>query len=199
MSRGVDIDVFGEDTAHEAIVKPMVLRCAAVMSMAVSIEIRSARGGHPRLASELRTYQRLIELEAIRTPDILVVAVDANERGFAMTKKYIKEHIASTLVPRLVVACADPHVERWYLTDSTAFQSAVGGSVPSLRIKNERHAYKRLLAKAVVDAGHPPTLGGIEFAQEIVGAMDFYRAGRRDHSLRDFIASLEAYFRGVVA
>jgi hypothetical protein len=128
VSRGVDVDVFGEDKAHEAIVKPIVQRCAADSSLVASVEIRSARGGHPRVANELRTYQRFIETGVVKAPDILVVAVDANERGFAETKNYVTKQIASSLIPRLVVACADPHVERWYLADAIAFQSAVGGS-----------------------------------------------------------------------
>ena len=35
--------------------------------------------------------------------------------------------------------------------------------------------------------GHPPTLGGIEFAAELVGEMDLYRAGENEPSLQHFI------------
>lgn len=55
------------------------------------------------------------------------------------------------------------------------------------RKKCERHRYKTVLARAIVEAGHPPTLGGIEFAREIVEAMDLYRAGRAEASLKHFV------------
>ena len=49
--------------------------------------------------------------------------------------------------------------------------------------------------KAVREAGHPPTLGGLEFAQELVGAMDLYRASKNDHSLGAFVNDLRGKLR----
>jgi hypothetical protein len=46
---------------------------------------------------------------------------------------------------------------------------------------------KSALANAIIAAGHPPTLGGIEFAKEIVDAMDFYVASVVDRSLEAFL------------
>jgi hypothetical protein len=51
------------------------------------------------------------------------------------------------------------------------------------------------LAEAVRDAGHPTTLGGIEFAAELINGMDLYRAGRNDHSLRAFLDDLRKGLR----
>jgi hypothetical protein len=63
--------------------------------------------------------------------------------------------------------------------------------------KCERDYYKSVLAKAVIDAGHPPTLGGIEFAPELIEAMDFFRAGKTDNSLKHFLGELNAFFKRV--
>ena len=45
---------------------------------------------------------------------------------------------------------------------------------------------------AIQEAGHPQPLGGIEFAAELAEAMDLYRAGRADASLRAFLDDLRA-------
>jgi hypothetical protein len=50
----------------------------------------------------------------------------------------------------------------------------------------------RLLVKVIRDAGQIPTLGGIEFAQELVAAMDLYRAAKNDRSLALFVEDMRA-------
>jgi len=52
-----------------------------------------------------------------------------------------------------------------------------------------------MLAEAVADAGHPATLGGIEFARELVDAMNFYRAAKADSSLKHFLDEATARFK----
>ena len=42
---------------------------------------------------------------------------------------------------------------------------------------------------------HPVTLGGVEFALELVEAMDLYRAGRNDPSLKAFLDDFRAILR----
>ena len=53
--------------------------------------------------------------------------------------------------------------------------------------KCERERYKRLLRQAFVSARYTLVLDGIEFASEIVSAMDLYRAGRQEPSLQHFV------------
>ena len=48
-----------------------------------------------------------------------------------------------------------------------------------------------------MEAGYPPTLGGIEFAREIVQVMDLFRAGKADRSLKHFIDNATAIFRSI--
>lgn len=54
-----------------------------------------------------------------------------------------------------------------------------------------------MLAKAVRDAGHPVTLGGIEFASELATAMDLYRAGKNDRGLGQFLDQARQHIRSL--
>jgi hypothetical protein len=44
--------------------------------------------------------------------------------------------------------------------------------------------------------GTPPTLGGIEFARDIVEELDLYRAGKHDRSLGAFVDDLRRRLKG---
>jgi hypothetical protein len=98
---------------------------------------------------------------------------------------------------RVVAACPDPHVERWYLDDPDSFHKVVGYHPIVGREKCIRDHYKKLLADAVRQGGHPPTLGGIEFADELIANMDLYRAGQNDSSLKNFIDELRAKLKNI--
>lgn len=61
--------------------------------------------------------------------------------------------------------------------------------------RTTRDDYKQRLADSV-DAGTVTSLaGGIDLAPELVGAMDLFRAGKSDPSLRHFIESLRSCLR----
>jgi len=197
MSSPVTVDIFVEDRAHEAFLVPMLQRIARDENIVISPRVRSAWGGHGRAVAELTLYQRVVEKGApgFDPPDLLIAGIDGNCSTFAKAKKAI---VAATHAPfsdRLVVACPDPHVERWYLADPESFKDVVGRRPTVGKKKCARDYYKRLLAKAVQQAGHPPTLGGIEFAAELVEGMDLYRAGRSDRSLKAFVDDLRAKLR----
>lgn len=194
MSSVVTIDVFVEDRAHEALLVPLVERIAGEEGLAVRVKVRSGRGGHPRAMRELKLYQRLVRsgTEGATTPDVLVVAIDGNCSSFAAKRQEIASAVQEPFSPRLVVAAPDPHVERWYLADPAAFREVVGHHPGLTTQKCGRDYYKHLLAKAIRDAGHPPTLGGVEFAADLVDQMDLYRAGKNDASLKAFVDDLRA-------
>ena len=103
--------------------------------------------------------------------------------------------MSDQLKPRTVIACPEPHIERWYLADPESFRTVVGFRPNPGRKKCDRGRYKQMLAQAVVKGGFPPTLGGVEFAPDIVDAMDLYRAGRAEHSLKDFQTRLTQLLR----
>jgi hypothetical protein len=137
----------------------------------------------------------LLEKHVTPIPDIAVVAIDANCRKYAEAVQDIGTHVKPVLSGRVVTACPDPHVERWYMADPESFTRVVGASPRLPRSKCERGFYKNLLVEAVRKAGRTLTLGGIEFAPEIVEAMDFDRASRRDRALSRFISDARAALR----
>lgn len=180
MSAELSVDLFAEDRAHEEFVAAVLTRLAREENRAIRLHVRSARGGHGRALKELETYQVSVlkGVADLRIPDLLCIAIDANCQSFSDASKAIVKSIRAELQDRAIVACPDHHIERWYVSDPESFHRAVGAFPQTPKPKCERGMYKRVLARAVIDGGHPPTLGGIEFAPEIVAAMDFYRAAK---------------------
>jgi len=197
MSSPVAVDIFVEDRAHEAFLVPMLQRIARDESIVVSPRVRSGVGGHGRAVAELTLYQRVVEKGApdFAPPDLLIAVIDGNCSTFTKAKKAIEQATKAPFSHRLVVACPDPHVERWYLADPASFKDVVGHQPTIGKKKCVRHYYKNALANAVRKAGHPATLGGIEFAPELVERMDLYRAGKNERSLKAFVDDLRGKLR----
>jgi hypothetical protein len=195
MSKPLVVDLFVEDRAHEEFLRPLVMRIAADEKAAVQVRVRSARGGHARAVQEFQLFQRLIEKGSVAAPNFVVVGIDGNCVTFVKKTQEILGATGANFQNRVVAACPDPHVERWYLADPDSFHAVVGYRPSVGKKKCLRDHYKGLLADAVRQAGHPTTLGGIEFAAELVAAMNLYRAGRNDHSLRAFLDDLRAQLR----
>lgn len=187
------MDLFVEDRAHEEFVRALLERLAREYTKAVEIRIRSARGGHARALSEFALYQKsaVKGVGDLTVPDLLVIVIDANCRRFHAARSSIEKYLDPAFHARSVIACPDPHIERWYLADTVSFAHVVGITPKIGRKKCERDLYKAILSQSVVDAGHAPTLGGIEFARELVEAMDLYRAGKSDKSLKAFLDELK--------
>jgi hypothetical protein len=195
------VDIFVEDRAHEAFLVPMLRRIAQEEKVVVTPRVRSGCGGHGRAVTELKLYQQVVEtgMPGFAPPGLLLAGIDGNCSTFAKAKKAI---VAATHAPfsdRLVVACPDPHVERWYLADPESFKEVVGHWPTVAKKKCARDYYKAALANIVRKAVHPATLGGIEFAKELVERMDLYRAGKNDPSLKSFVDDLRARLRAVHA
>ena len=93
----------------------------------------------------------------------------------------------------LVRMIPDPHVERWLLLDSHAFRTVLGRGCPAPSQKCERGYYKMLLAQAVVNADVSPQLGGLEYVEDLIGAMDLYQVGRADRSFQRTISQLRGF------
>lgn len=193
------VDLFVEDRAHEEFLKAMLSRIATENNRRITVRVRSARGGRPRVLEELSLYQKSVlkAPDSMSMPDLLFIAIDANCKRWNKARTEIQGKIQSPFTSRSIVACPDPHIERWYLADPDSFFQVVGVRPKVGRRKCERDRYKAVLSKAIVDAGHPPTLGGIEFAQELVGAMDLYRAGKAERSLKHFLAETAARIRSL--
>lgn len=197
MAKPAVIDLFVEDYGQEALITALVKRLAAELSQPVEVRIRTARGGRPRVFQELELYQRSVVegITNLTLPDLMIIAIDANCSRYPRARKTIEEALIATLQPIALIACPDPHVERWFMADTAAFARVVGVTPKLGRQKCEKDRYKALLAQTVAEAGHPPTLGGIEFAADLVEAMDLYRAGKDESSLGAFLDDLRAALR----
>lgn len=193
------IDIFAEDRSHEAFIAPIVYRLAREHRKNVEVKIRSAIGGHGRVQTELKLYQQNVRKALIETvvPDIIVVAIDANCNRWNNAKKGIEDNIEQDFKDKVVIACPDPHIECWYFADIETFKQIVGIQPRRGKKKCKRDKYKSILAKAVIDAGYPPTLGGVEFAKELAENMDFFRAGKQEKSLGNFLDNLRAKIKSL--
>ena len=191
----ITIDLFAEDRAHEALLMALVDRLSTEEGRVVRIRIRSAQGGHPRVLNELNLYQQTVLRGVSPIPDILVVAIDSNCRTYQDTRRDIEASLKPQFQDRGAFACPDPHIERWFMADPESFATIVGAEPRQERRKCERDRYKRMLVDAIRAGGHIPTLGGIEFASEIVAGMDLYRAGKNEPSLKSFIDGARASLR----
>jgi hypothetical protein len=187
-----NIVLFVEDYGHESFIKAVIQRFAEEYSVAVKIIPRSVRGGHGKAISELKSYLK----KNLRTeqPELLIVAIDANCKGYQDCKKEIGEALG-TFQNISLCAIPDPHIERWLLLDSAAFKKAVRGkgcSAPDQKCQRDR--YKKLLMEAMIQSGVRPPLGGMEYAEDIVRAMDFERMEKSDPSLGYFLKSMRSKF-----
>lgn len=188
------IGIFCEDAAHEDLARALIARCCAEEGIQAGVNTVSARFGIGRLKAELRTFQATVRKGGARTPDILVVLVDANREGVAARRQEARDVIDAAVFPAVVVGVPDPYVERWFLSDPVSF-SARFGVQPELGPTTDRKEWKRRLVAALESAGQIVTGGGSEFAEDILADMDFYRAGRAVPSLADFVEDLRGTLR----
>ncbi len=191
MVRSVRLDLFAEDHAHEAFAGALVRRLADEEGVAVDVQTRSARGGHGRVLTELRAYVHVTD----SSPDVLVVALDANCKGYTSAANEVRQVLQRAAFAHVVLGIADPHVERWYMADAAALREALGASVTPGRAKCGRGVYKQQLCAALKRAGHIVVLGGAEFAPDIVAHIDWYRAAKADPNLGRFVDALRGALR----
>lgn len=194
MSR-LGVDLFVEDRGHEEFVRPLVERLAHEEETTITLQVRTARGGHGRVLTELELYQSLCLKGLVPRSDLLVVAIDGNCKSFQDARDDVRTGLEEVFHPTTVIGCPDPHVELWYMADPTSFRRVVG-AIPQLGPKKcERGRYKEILRETVREAGHVPMLGGLEFARDVVMEMDLYRAGKNHRSLQAFITDVRNAFR----
>ena len=201
MSNQVIVDLFAEDRAHESFLEPLLMRIAREQNpdIEMNIRIRSARGGHGRAIAEFELYQSIVtkSLLSSESADIVVVAIDGNCSTSTVARRRIQDATVPMLKDRLVIACPDPHIERWYVADPDSFETVVGHRPRVGSRKCARGHYKQILTTAIRQADHQVILGGVEFAPELVEDMDLYRAGRNDSSLNAFLRDLRVRLRQV--
>jgi hypothetical protein len=186
MAEPVEVVIFCEDVAQECFAEALVRRLAREVGCSVHLRSVSARGGHGMALAELRAFQTTGQA------GLLVVVIDGNCEGWHRKREQIASAIDTQRCAASAIGCPDPHIERWYLADPTGIHTSLGAKVTREKAKCERDRYKRVLTEAIKDAGHTVTLGGAEFAQEIVDGMDLYKAGKNEPSLGSLIDELRA-------
>lgn len=195
------VDLYCEDDGHEQFARALVGRLARQVGLGIGVETVSGRGGHGRAIREFRAWQRTATADSglqSAVPDLLVILIDANCTGWAEARRDLEQSIRRELFPRWAVGCPDPHVERWCLADPTSFKDTLGAGPPADPGKCERKLYKRLLREAILNAGQPILTNEMEYAQDLVEAMDLYRAGKNQPSLRHFVESVSAALQSLL-
>lgn len=188
-----EISLFGEDGGHQRVVGALVERLATENGFEVRLRWHNAKGGHGQVADRLRRHLRDLEEQDVPSPDLIVVAIDANCKGLNERERELKRY--KTRAAKVIYATPDPHVERWLLLDGAAFKSVYGRGCDAPDQKCDRHRYKRNLAEAILSSGNIPELGGFGLAREVVQELDIERTSRLDRSFKRFVDSYQAVLR----
>ena len=154
------------------------------------MRILNSTGGHGQAINSLKRYVKDIERGDESRPDILIVAIDANCHGLQERRKEILQVVQKVGIEP-VCAVPDPHIERWLLIDPAAFKHVLGKGCQLPDYKCAKDRYKKLLINAIMDCGIIPTLGGIEFADDIIQATDLGKASAQDDSFKEFCSELK--------
>ncbi len=198
MAERTRIDLFCEDREHEQFVRALLGRLAAEEGLRPIVRASSTRGGHGKALSEFKIWQRRFQKhEESGLPDLLILVIDGNCSGWNEAHRRLEAAVNSSVLPRSVVGCPNPHVERWYLADPVCFQLVVGAAPGPDPGKCERLVYKKLVEEAVFTAGIPLLTGTADLAPDLVDAMDLYRAAKNDPSLGKFVEDLKAALRQI--
>jgi hypothetical protein len=191
-----EVALFVEDFGHQQIIGALVNRLAQDCGIEVRLDFRNARHGHSAVTRELSDYLRDLRRQGGPLPDLIIVATDANCQGLNARIRELQDPEAPA---PMVLAVPDPHVERWLLLDGAAFRAVFGRGCDAPDLKCSRDRYKERLIEAISAAGVTPSLGGIEFAEDIVQHMDIDRAAQADRSFQHFVDDLRDELRGLQA
>lgn len=188
------IGLFVEDYGHEAFITALIERYAKEYKLPVEVIARSVRGGFAKVVGELKDYIRDLKRQREDLLDLLVVATDSNCHGYAGRKHQIDE-VLQEFNWQAVCAIPDPHIERWMLLDSVAFKEVLGKGCAAPDQKCDKDRYKDQLLQAMRAVGISPPLGGMEYAADIVDAMDLKRMEQVDTSLGRLLGELRHKFK----
>ena len=202
MGRRPRVDVFCEDSGHEQFARALIARLGREEGAKPVVRDVSARGGQARALLEFRAWQRAVAVGrglSLEIPDLLVLVIDANCRGWTQVRRELESAIDHEIFPHFAIGCPDPHVERWCLADPEAITEVLDTNAPADPGKCERDLYKQLLRKTILAAGQPILTSEMEYAPDLVAAMRLYHAGKNQPSLRHFIDEIRRAFRRLAA
>lgn len=191
----IRITLLAEDLGNEEVIGGLIHRVSEGLSLEVSLKPMRTRGGHGRVKTELKRFMEGVSRGEIPDSDLVVLATDGNCKG-NWRRKEILESISTPKIP-LVLAVPDPHVERWLLLDSHAFKAVFGRGCRAPDQKCLKDRYKDALRDSIrtADPGLNPPLGGLEYAADLIEAMDIQACREIEESLNKFVAELEGALR----
>jgi hypothetical protein len=191
-----DLTLFCEDSFHEEFIGALLKRLDMERQIGVHWRFFSSRGGLPRMHGEFKEFLRDLVRDRHPLPDSLIVVVDANCQRYNGRKALMDTVIEPypQFQNLVTYAIPDPHIERWMLVDPRAFQAVFGRGCTLPALKCDKDEYKRLLRNAIRESGIDAPLGGEEFAEEIVMAMDLDHVEAREPSFGLFLKSLKGLF-----
>lgn len=118
----VRVVLFGEDSAHQQIISPLVDRIADEYGLNLTLDWRSAVRGHGRVIQELANYFRDLGGQGGSYPDLIIAATDANCQGLNQRTREFQRFEVPT---GLILAIPDPHIERWLLIGWRSVQASL--------------------------------------------------------------------------
>jgi len=186
-----EICVFCEDSFHEKFVGALLKRLIAERE--IEVKFLSSEGGLPRMHGEFGDFLRDLSRDRLPIPDAIVVVADANCLGHNGRKATMDKALAKfpQFANLVCYALPDPHIERWMLADPVAFQAVFRRGCTTPAVKCAKDEYKRLLRKEIRESGIEAPLGGQEFAEDIVSAMDMGRVETQEASLGRFLQEIK--------
>ena len=192
-----EITLFCEDSFHEKFIGALLRRFEDENRAGVTTKFLSSRGGLPRMHGELNDFLRDLQRDRQPLPDSVIVVVYANCQGYNDRKGLMDGVLAH--YPRfqqlVSYAIPDPHIERWMLVDARAFRTVFGRGCTLPAPKCAKDEYKKLLRTEIRASGIEAPLGGEEFAEDIVMAMDLRQVETREPSFGLFLRNLKALFK----
>jgi hypothetical protein len=191
-----EITLFCEDSFHEKFIGALLRRFEDENRADVTTRFLSSRGGLPRMHGELSDFLRDLARDRHPLPDSVIVVVDANCQGYSDRKGMMDGVLAHYPQFQQLVSYAipDPHIERWMLVDARAFRTVFGRGCTLPVMKCAKDEYKKLLRTEIRASGIEAPLGGEEFAEDIVMAMDLGQVETREPSFGLFLRNLKALF-----
>ena len=193
------IDLYCEDYGHEQFARALIGRLARESALNPIIRTATGRGGHGRAMSEFRAWQRAVAAKrgiGQDIPDLLVILIDANCSGWPQARRDLENAVAPGISPRCAIGCPDPHVERWCL-DPEGVQEILGVPPPPDPGKCERDLYKQLLRDTIRKAGQPILISEMEYAPDLVSAMNLFQAGKKQPSLKHFVGEVRGALKSL--
>lgn len=192
MAERLRVSLVCEDLGHEHFARALIHRIAREVNLGrPDLDLLSNRGGHGRAVSHLKSLRHRLNDGRTSGVGLLVVLIDADDAGWTLRRREVAEHVDSSLVPKAVIGCPEPHIEAWMATDPEAFQLAFGSRPSPLPAhgspaRESKRAYKSWLENSLHEAGVELLIDPMSTAPELVNRMDRFKAGKASPSLKAF-------------